>query len=63
MPPINYEITLFFTWSSNSVLTKSPGAGAFVITDTKLYFPIVTLSPQDPKLLQKLKSGFKQTMN
>ena len=36
----------------------------FTITDTKLYFPVVTLSTQDnAKLLQQLKSGFKRTIN
>ena len=36
----------------------------FAIIDTKLYVPVVTLSPQDnAKLLQQLKSGFKRTMN
>ena len=55
MPPINCEITLFLTWSSNCVITKSTGAGTFEINDPKLYFPVV----KDAKLLQKLKSGFK----
>ena len=36
----------------------------FTITDTKLYFPVVTLSTQDnAKLLENLKSGFKRTIN
>ena len=36
----------------------------FVITDTKLYVPVITLSTQDnAKLLKKLKSGFKRTIN
>ena len=39
-------------------------ATTFAITDTKLYFPVVTLSTQDnAKLLQQLKSGFKRTIN
>ena len=34
------------------------------ITDTKHYVPVVTLSTQDnAKLLEKLKSGFKRTIN
>ena len=38
----------------------SQGA-TFLITDTKLYVPVVTLSTQDDtKLLQELKSGFKR---
>ena len=36
----------------------------FSITNTKLYFPVVTLSTQDnTKLLEQLKSGFKRTIN
>ena len=35
----------------------------FLITDTKIYVPIVTLSNQDnEKLLQQSKSGFKKTV-
>ena len=33
------------------------------ITDTKLYVPGVTLSTDNAKLLQQLKSGFKRTIN
>ena len=34
------------------------------ITNTKLYVPVVNLSPQDnAKLLQQFKSGFKRTIN
>ena len=36
----------------------------YLITDTKLYVPVVTLSSQDyAKLLEQLKSGFKRTIN
>ena len=36
----------------------------FLITDTKLYVPVITLSTQDnAKLLKKLKSSFKRTIN
>ena len=35
-----------------------------IVTDTKLYVPVVTLPTQDnPKLLEQLKSGFKRTIN
>ena len=52
------------TWSSTCVITESNGAGAFEITDTKLYVPVVTLSTQEsPKFLQQLKSGFKRVIN
>ena len=36
----------------------------YLITDTKLYVPVVTLSPKEnAKLLQQLKSGFKSVIN
>ena len=52
------------TWSSTFVITNSNGAGAFAITDAKLYVPGVTLSTQEnTKFLQQLKSGFKRVIN
>ena len=42
--------------TSNDTKTKT-----FPITETKLYFPVVTLSTQDNAKL--LKSGFKKTIN
>ena len=64
MPLINCEVNLILTWSSTSVITNSNGAGAFAITDTKLYVPVVTLSTQEnTKFLQQLKSGFKRVIN
>ena len=64
MPLINCEVSLFLTWSSTYVITNSTGEGKFVITDTKLYVPAVTLSAQDnAKLLQQLKSSFGRTIN
>ena len=64
MASINCEVNLILTWSSHCVITNSTGAGKFVITETKLYVPVVTLSTQDiAKLLPQLKSGFKRTIN
>ena len=41
----------------------NPENATFLITDTKLYVPVVTLSKEnDIKLLEKLKSGFKKTI-
>ena len=61
---INCDINLILTWSSNSIITNSTGAGRFAITDTKLYIPVVTLSTLDnAKLLQQLKSGFERKIN
>ena len=55
---IDCEINFIQTWSANCVITNSAEAGTFAITDTKFYVPVVTI-----KLLQKLKSGFKCTID
>ena len=48
---INCEVSLVLTWPSTCVITSSTGEGAFEITDTKLYVPVVTLSTQDSSKL------------
>ena len=64
MPLINFEVNLILTWSSTCVITNYTGAGAFKISDTKLYALVVTFSTQDnSKLIQQLNSGFKRTVN
>ena len=67
LPLINCEVNLILTWFANCVIVASNVANqnaTFVITNTKLYVPIVTLSTQDnAKLLQQLKSGFKGIIN
>ena len=64
MPLINCEVNLILTWSSTCVTTNSIGAGAFEITGTKFYVPVVTLpTKENAKLLQQLKSGFKRVIN
>ena len=61
---INCKVNLIVTWSSTCVIINPTGAGAFKITDTKIYVPVVTLSIQDnAKLLQQLMSGFKRVIN
>ena len=46
------------------MLSNDTKATTFAITDTKLYLSAVTLSTLDNvKLLQRLKSGFKQKVN
>ena len=67
MPLINCDINLILTWSANCVIIYTDVANqnpTFVITETKLYVPVVTLSTQDnAKLLPQLKPGFKRTIN
>ena len=42
---------------------NNPTNAIFKIKNTKLYIPVVTLSPEnDNKLLQQLKTGFKRTI-
>ena len=61
---INCEINLILTWSEKCVLSNDTKATTFVITDTNLFTPVVTLSTQDnAKLLQQLKSSFSRTIN
>ena len=64
MSLINCEVHLILTWSANFVIVSTNAANqnaTFAITDTKLHVPVVTLSTQDnSKLLQQLKSGFKE---
>ena len=64
IPLINWEVNLILAWSSTCVITISTGAGTFEITDTKLYFPVVTLSTQDnSKLLQQLNSEIERVFS
>ena len=67
MPLINCEINLDLNWSKNCVIvaaTVADKGATFSITDTELYVPVVTSSTQNnAKLLQRLKSRFKGTIN
>ena len=64
MPLINCEIELILTWSASCVIIYTDVNNqipTFIITETNLYIPVVTLSTQDnAKLLPQLKSGFKR---
>ena len=66
-PLINFEISFILNWPENCVIVSTNVANqraTFLITDTKLYFPVVTLSTKDnAKLLQELKSSFKRIIN
>ena len=67
IPLINCEITYDVNWSEKCIKTATnvvDQGTTFLITHTKLYVPVVTVSTQDnAKLLQQLKSGFKRTVN
>ena len=49
MPLINCKIKLNLTWKKECVLSTDNGNAAFIINDTKMYVPVVTLSKEDKK--------------
>ena len=67
MSLINCEINLQLKWSENCFLvddTAANQATRFILTDTNLYVPVVTLSIQDNvELVKPVESGFKRIIN
>ena len=67
MPLIYCEINLDLNWSRKCVIVATDVAdqgSTFLITGTKLYVQVVTVSTQDNvKIIEQLKSGFKRTIN
>ena len=49
MPLINCKIKLNLTWKKEYVLSTDDGNAVFIINDTKMYVPVVTLSKEDNK--------------
>ena len=46
---INYEVNLILSWLANYVIVSTNVANqgaSFTITETRLYVPVVTLSPK-----------------
>ena len=63
MPLISCKVNLILN-GLKIAISSATGETKFVITETKLYVPVVTLSTQDnAKLFQQLKTGFKRTIN
>ena len=65
-PLINCEVILIMAWSMNCVISNAIAnqETAFLISDTKPYVPVVTLSTQDnAKVFQQSKSRFKCTID
>ena len=67
MPLINCKIDLELTWHKDCMISSVNAAAgqvvSFMITNTKLYVPVVTLSIKDNNNLTKqLKDGFKRTI-
>ena len=64
IPLINCEISLDLTWSKKCIISSAVGITEFIITDTKHFVPVVTLSTGDNvKLLKQLESGFNKAIN
>ena len=49
MPLISCKIKLNLTWKKECVLSTNAGEAVFIINDTKMYVPVVTLSKEDNK--------------
>ena len=61
MPLINCKIKLTLTWKKECVLSTDAGAAVFIINDTKMYVPVVTLSKEDNKdFIEQQIKGFQR---
>ena len=58
MPLTNCKVKLNLTWKKECVLSTDDGNAVFIINDTKMYVPIVTLSKEDNKdFIKQQKKG------
>ena len=67
LPLVNCKIYLELTWYKDCIISSADAAAgqvvSFMITNTKLYVPIVTLSTKDNNNLTKqLNDGFKRSI-
>ena len=63
MPLINCKIKLNLTWKKECVLSSNDGNAVFIINDTKLYVPVVTLSKEDNKdFIEQQNKGFQRSI-
>ena len=63
MPIINCKIKLNLTWKKECVLSTGAGEAVFIINDTKLYVPVVTLSKEDNKyFIERQNKGFQRSI-
>ena len=63
MPLINCKIKLNLTWKKQCVLSNQDGAAVFIINDTKMYVPVVTLSKEDNKdFIEQQNNGFQRSI-
>ena len=63
MPLINCKIKLNLTWKNEYVLSTGAGEAVFIINDTKLDVPVVTLSKEDNKdFIEQQNKGFQRSI-
>ena len=63
MPLINCKIKLNLTWKKKCVLSTDAGDAVFIINDTKMYVPVVTLSKEDNKdFIEQQNKGFRRSI-
>ena len=63
MPLINCKIKLNLTWKKECVLSSNDGNAVFIINDTKMYVPVVTLSKEDNKdFFEQQNKGFQRSI-
>ena len=63
MPLINCKIKLNLTWKEECVLSNQVGNAVFIINDTKMYVPVVTLSKEDNKdFIEQQNKGFQRSI-
>ena len=63
MPLINCKIKLNLTWKKECVLSTGDGNAVFIINDTKMYVPVVTLSKEDNKyFIEQQNKGFQRSI-
>ena len=63
IPLINCKIKLNLTWKKECVLSNQAGNAVFIINDTKMYVPVVTLSKEDNKdFIEQQNKGFQRSI-
>ena len=60
---INCKIKLKLTWKQKCALSTDAGAAVFIINNTKLYVPVITLSKEDNKdFIEQQNKGFQRSI-
>ena len=63
MSLINCKVFLELSWIEDCIFSRAGNSAKFVITDTKLHVPIVTLSTKDTaNLIKQLNEVFKRSV-